>query len=85
MLTKAKQFFLQMWCYRIGLFPHLIKVQNDELIKLIFDIEEFSNLALHIIEENKFEEINILISRRDLSSNSFSKQKKFKLRELKII
>jgi len=57
--------------------------QAAELRQLITDVDEFYNLALHIIKENKFENINELIAKRDLTIAYLQKTEKLQIKRIK--
>ena len=72
------------------LFEHInnhhksfIKEQNAEMKKLIADIDEFSNFALDIIEENKYESMDELIRKRDLIIEFLRKAEKAQIKRIK--
>ena len=57
--------------------------QAAELRQLITDVDEFYNLALHIIKENKFDIINELIAKRDLTIAYLLKTEKVQIKRIK--
>ena len=72
------------------LFEHInnhhksfIKEQNAEMKKLIADIDEFSNFALDIIKENKYEAMDELIRKRDLIIEFLRKAEKAQIKRIK--
>ncbi len=72
------------------LFEHLdnqhkpmIKQQADELRLLIANIDEFFNFALYIIKEDKFDQIEELIDKRDLLMENLSKLEKSQIKRIK--
>jgi type III secretory pathway component EscV len=57
--------------------------QIKELRRLIADIDEFYNLALHIVKENKFDSLNELIAKRDLIIAYLLKTEKNQINRIK--
>ena len=72
------------------LFEHLsnnhkpfTKHQEEELRKLISYIDEFYNLALHIVNNNKFDEIDLLTNKRDAIIDFLQKTEKAQIKRIK--
>jgi len=57
--------------------------QNAELLKLIVQMDEFFNFALHTVKENKFENIETLITDRDKILEVLAKLEKNQIRRIK--
>jgi len=57
--------------------------QNAELLKLIVQMDEFFNFALHTVKENKFENIETLIADRDKILEVLAKLEKNQIRRIK--
>jgi len=57
--------------------------QNTELVKLIAQIDDFFNLALHTVKENKFENIQTLIADRENIFEVLDKLEKNQIKRIK--
>jgi len=57
--------------------------QNAELLKLIVQMDEFFNFALHTVKENKFENIETLIADRDKILEVLAKLEKNQITRIK--
>jgi len=57
--------------------------QGKELRKLVADLDEFNNLALHIVNNNKFNEIDSLIKKRDAILIFLQKSEKAQIKRIK--
>jgi Na+/phosphate symporter len=57
--------------------------QHAELIKLIAQLDDFFNFALHTVKENKFENIETLIADREKIFDILSKLEKSQIKRIK--
>jgi len=57
--------------------------QKTELVKLIAQMDDFFNLALHIVKESKFENIETLISDREKLFEVLEKLEKNQIKRIK--
>ncbi|HSH19693.1 MAG TPA: inorganic phosphate transporter [Draconibacterium sp.] len=57
--------------------------QNAEMVKLVAQIDEFFNLALHTVKENKFDNIETLIADRDKIFDVLTKLEKSQIKRIK--
>jgi Na+/phosphate symporter len=57
--------------------------QNAELVKLIVQIDDFFNFALHTVKDNKFENIDTLISDREKIFEVLEKLEKNQIKRIK--
>lgn len=57
--------------------------QSEEFRKIVSDIDEFFNFALHIVKENKFDQIEELISKRISITNHFIEIEKEQIKRIK--
>lgn len=57
--------------------------QSKELRKLVADLDEFYNQALHIVNNNKFEEIDALIGKRDQIIHFLQRSEKAQIKRIK--
>jgi phosphate/sulfate permease len=57
--------------------------QNAELLKLVVQVDNFFNFALHTVKENKFENIETLIADREKVFEILSKQEKNQIKRIK--
>lgn len=60
-----------------------IAEQNDELIKLSVQMDNFFNFALHTVKENKFENIDTLITDRENIFDMLAKLEKNQIKRIK--
>ncbi len=57
--------------------------QNAELLKLVVQVDNFFNFALHTVKENKFENIETLITDREKIFEVLSKLEKNQIKRIK--
>jgi phosphate/sulfate permease len=57
--------------------------QNAELLKLVVQVDNFFNFALHTVKENKFENIETLIADREKIFEALSKLEKNQIKRIK--
>ena len=57
--------------------------QNVELVKLVAQVDEFFNLALHTVKENKFGNIETLLADRDKIFEVLTQMEKSQIRRIK--
>lgn len=57
--------------------------QSEEIRRIVSDIDEFFNFALHIVKENKFDQIEELISKRIGITNQFVEIEKGQIKRIK--
>lgn len=60
-----------------------IEPQLEELTKLISLVDEFFNLALHIVKEDKYEKFDDILARKDLLTDALTQLEKKQIKRIK--